>query len=198
MPISKIKKIVFIHIPKNAGTSITESKSCNFFMNGHYPINEIPSVFFKYFKFSVVRNPWDRIVSSYEYSRMEKSYWHSNDGTTKYKLHVDYHTLKNKSFKECVDMLYHDRNSLKHQSWFPQYYWISNNNPKDIKILVDKIFYYENLNNDYEFNQIVPDLPKINISKRMSIDYRDYYTDDLISKVAEIYKTDIDLFKYNF
>jgi hypothetical protein len=84
---------------------------------------------------------------------------------------------------------------LRHQGWSPQYVWISDN---DKNVLVDKIFYHEKLDTDEEFNKMIPDLEKVNISTRKSTNYKDYYTDDLINKVSEIYDYDIKLFKFEY
>lgn len=199
MPISNELELIFIHIPKNAGTAITNSKTAKFFSGGHQSAKEImnqyPKEWNQYFKFAVVRNPWDRVVSNYEYAIMEKSYWHhiseNNPGAT----HFDYHTLKNKTFEDCVNLLYKNRESLRHQGWSPQYVWISDN---DKNVLVDKIFYHEKLDTDEEFNKMIPDLEKVNISTRKSVNYKDYYTNDLINKVSEIYDYDIKLFKFEY
>lgn len=199
MPISNELELIFIHIPKNAGTAITNSKTAKFFSGGHQSAKEImnqyPKEWNQYFKFAVVRNPWDRVVSNYEYAIMEKSYWHHISENNPGAAHFDYHTLKNKTFEDCVNLLYKNRESLRHQGWSPQYVWISDN---DKNVLVDKIFYHEKLDTDKEFNKMIPDLEKINISTRKSVNYKDYYTDDLINKVSEIYDYDIKLFKFEY
>lgn len=199
MPISDSLKLIFVHIPKNAGTAITNSKTAQFYMGGHDSAteikNKVPMKWDEYFKFAVVRNPWDRVVSNYEYARMEKSYWHQASETNPGATHFDYHILKDKTFEECVNMLYEDRSSLGHQGWRPQYVWISNS---ENNLLVDKVFYHENLDTDEEFNQLIPDLEKVNLSSRKSENYKDYYTEDLIRKVSEIYEYDINLFKFKY
>jgi len=199
MPISNELELIFIHIPKNAGTAITNSKTAKFFSGGHQSAKEImnqyPKEWNQYFKFAVVRNPWDRVVSNYEYAIMEKSYWHHISENNPGAAHFDYHTLKNKTFEDCVNLLYKNRESLRHQGWSPQYVWISDN---DKNVLVDKIFYHEKLDTDKEFNKMIPDLEKVNISTRKSVNYKDYYTDDLINKVSEIYDYDIKLFKFEY
>ena len=65
-------KCIYIHIPKTAGTSILNKLN-----NGkNVPRNHAfwkeyykrsPHYYRKYFKFSFVRNPWDRAVSTYFY-----------------------------------------------------------------------------------------------------------------------------------
>lgn len=199
MPISNYRKLIFIHIPKNAGTAITNSVHCEFTDQGHHGVghyqNQYPNQWKNYFKFAVVRNPWDRVVSNYEYARMDESYWHSSNSNTPHATHFDYHTLKNRSFEECVNLLYNDRHSLKHQGWGSQLFWITD---KLNNIPIDKIFRYENLDHDQDFISVVPDLKKINLSPKSSESYKDYYKDDLINKVGEIYEEDIKKFNYNY
>lgn len=78
MPVCRTRKLLFIHIPKNAGTSITKSlemENQGHVAALHYKRNL--EDFDEFFKFTVIRNPWDRVVSCYEFARMQKSYWHN-------------------------------------------------------------------------------------------------------------------------
>ncbi len=48
------------------------------------------------------------------------------------------------------------------------------------------------------YDKLIPDLEKVNFSNRKSNNYKDYYTEDLIRKVSEIYEYDINLFKFKY
>jgi hypothetical protein len=67
-------KSIFIHIPKNAGTSISLAlydEDPHHFKLSHYSfLNK--ATYDSYFKFSIVRNPYERIYSSYKYSFSQK------------------------------------------------------------------------------------------------------------------------------
>jgi len=198
MPISHKNKIVFVHIPKNAGTSIITSKELGFRYVEHksaiYYMKDAPDIWEKYTKVSIVRNPWDRFVSCYEYAKMPTSYWHSNDEKESiFGPHPDYRVAKSLSFKEFTIKFVTKQIELKHQGWSPQYNWICDSN---YKVLVDKLFRYESINNDLEFKEMFGSIEKINSSNRGS--YQDYYNEETREIIREVYKKDIELFNYSF
>lgn len=186
---------IFIHIPKNAGTSILNAfgvKNANhekwYFYKKNYP-----KKWGAYLRFGVVRNPWDRLVSNYEYAKLEKSYWHSADANAIYGKHKDYELLKNKSFDEAIWLLKKNPRLFKHQGWGNQFSYLY-----DKKLMPQaKVLRFENI--EAEFNEIFPllKLPKTNVS-RTSNDYKQYYDKKTIQLVESIYKTDIKLFKYTY
>ena len=107
MPISHKHKVIFIHIPKNAGTSVLEALGIQEF--GHRKWFEYqydyPNEWETYLKFAIVRNPFDRFVSNYEYAKMEKSYWHDVDGNSISGKHKDFDICSNNPFKKVVKLL---------------------------------------------------------------------------------------------
>ena len=195
MPYDLKNNILFIHIPKNAGTSI--SRSLNMYHN-HYRYlyytqildeNQLSSLY----KFCVVRNPWDRIVSCYTYAKMLHSYYHSPNKTTLYEIHPDYELLKYKSFLECVKLLRSNPEKFKHESWLNQKHWITDQHDN---IVMDEIFMFENLEKlSYKFNFLK--IPHINISTRKK-DYKYYYDAESYNIVCELYNVDITEFNYTF
>jgi len=63
---------IFIHVPKNAGMSIYRALGMEVGPHGtHIPATVYqrvePDLFQRSFKFAVIRNPWDRLVSAYHY-----------------------------------------------------------------------------------------------------------------------------------
>tara|TARA_X000000950_G_C13565103_1_gene517174 strand:+ start:63 stop:626 length:564 start_codon:yes stop_codon:yes gene_type:complete len=184
--ISHKHKFIFIHINKCGGTTIDELFTGKF--QGHNKAFEYkksnPTDFNKYFKFTFVRNPWDRVVSFYHYQIKRK--W-------------DYYP-----FNETIPFDHFVKNWLIHMkkqtslSTHPCYDWISDENDD---LLIDFIGRFENLQND--FNVVcdkigIPhqQLPHKNKSKHKS--YTEYYDDEAKEIVAEKYAKDIEYFDYEF
>ena len=129
------------------------------------------------FTFTLVRNPWDRMVSSYAYkvhgtSEKQRS---RNDSFEEF-LHAEFKRKK----KQQVEYL-HD---------------------SDGKVDINFIGRFESLANDYQrlgeqLGIVLPALPVLNKSKGRG-DYRDLYNDKTRQLVAKKYQDDIDLFEYTF
>ena len=196
MPVSHKHKLVFIHVPKNAGTSIT--KQLDLENAGHYHwSHELPRDGYR--SLSIVRNPWDRVVSCYEYARMEESFWHSAIGPSREGKHLDYDLLKNMSFENCVKLLAQNSKALRHQGWIPQWWWICDN---DKNLKVDHVIKMESIDLDLNIlfeNLEIPniELKKINPSP-INGTYQSYYNEQTKQIVGQLYKDDIDLFDYKF
>lgn len=180
--------LYFIHIPKNAGTSF-EKQFCKTY-NGHHRLIQFKqSIWNK--TVAIVRNPYTRLISLYNYTKLEKSFWHSNDNTTKYPLHELYEYSNNHTFSEfiidiCINNKFADKIHL-----LPQYTWVITPDNK----IVSHIIKMENLDNELSslLNKTVK-LIKINTSNTSS--YEGYYTDYLKSLVYNKYKLDFELFDY--
>jgi len=141
----------------------------------------------KAFKFSVVRNPFDRLVSCYKNKILEEEYlpMQSGYGGIFYKgMPFDKFVL---SICKIPD-IFSDRHFKSQYSYL--YY-------KD-NLIVDYLGKFENLDTDlaiiidkYELG----DIPHINKSKVKS-DYKDFYTSELVEHVYNRYKNDIEKFNY--
>jgi len=191
-------RTVFVQIPKNASTSI-HSVLSNPTDNSHNHelyietlANNDPELMENYFSFAVIRNPYDRFVSNYEYFR---------DPEIGYSW--------NFSFEELVNM-FHARGryfyTTEEKLWWPQARFIAVKN----QILVDKIIRYEELDKQWpeivtEISNSTPNgfslpssfLQRANVSVfRENRPWQDYYTPQLKEKVYELYKRDFELFNY--
>lgn len=195
-------KFIFIDICKTAGTSINIVlyayilEHFGYYCYGkHHSIKNItgdfdfctnitPEQLNTYFKFTIVRNPWDRMVSlwfwgiSKEYPPSFREFiYNIRDG-----VYTEYNRLR---YIQMLDWITDDAGNLK----------------------VDFIGRYENLQQDFDTICSKIGLPPlqlvcINTAKdRAGIDrthYSVYYDEELKNIVAELFKKDIDYFGYIF
>ena len=98
--INSKRKTLFIHIPKCAGTSMESvlwNQSNPFCYEGHNTIADFFNDGYdvsRFWKWCFVRNPWDRFVSSYEYSPLIKEKFSFNQLVDEiYKHKKDYQQL---------------------------------------------------------------------------------------------------------
>lgn len=138
------------------------------------PLDEIKNYWNDYFKFTVVRNPWDRIVSDLHFCK--------NKGFVDQNLTVKQDVIKN--FKSV-------------QRWkSPCVDWITLNGENQM----DMVLRFENLQHDFQTLcdklNINATLPMTNISKHKH--YTEYYDDETRQMVAEKYAKDIEMFGYKF
>jgi hypothetical protein len=140
------KRCIFIHIPKTGGTSIEQfikdNDKNNLLFIGvrnnrslhHLTAKElkliIPYIYIKYYKFSIVRNPYDRLLSEY--------YWNPSIN-----LGNKYGKSK-KHFLENVTKIVKNQNyfnNIYNDHFIPQYNFLYDKN----KLLVNHLFKYEDL-----------------------------------------------------
>lgn len=139
------------------------------------------------FKFSVVRNPFDRLVSCYKNKILEEEYLPIQEGFGK----IFYKGMPFEEFviKVCkIPDIFSDRHFRSQYSYL--YY-------KD-KLIVDYLGKFENLEEDLSYiidKYKLEAVPHINKSSIKS-DYRDYYTPELVRMVYKRYEDDIIKFNY--
>ena len=194
------RHLLFLHIEKNAGTSITNwmddfaSKNNDktyLIHHRHIEWKKLPSPYNTYWTFCVVRSPWSRLVSRYNYdvstylqkylagegdyflkvyNKLQKGfdYWIKNDV---YTLPLIEHRMKWQNQCEIIDGC------------------------KDIHILR-----YENINEDFKLlqNKLKWYEPLPHANATVECDYKKYYNDELINIVADHYRQDIKEFGFTF
>lgn len=198
VPISNALRAIFIHIPKNAGTSVSLGLPITD-TPGHSEWWRIqradPRKWDDYFKFAVVRNPWERVVSNFRYARMERSLWHSSDGNARCGVHPDRDALRGASFRKCVEQIA----TLQHPGWLPQSHWVCGPGGE---IMMDFLCRYERLELDFAHVcrtlGVTRKLPKFNVSAGKEADWRDFYDEETELSVRQHYAADIRLFGYEF
>jgi len=195
------KKIIFIHIPKTGGTTIEsymEKLNKPIFIGGYGILRNVVYQHFnykdyikffgheeynKFIKFTIVRNPYDRIISEYYWTPINTNLGYKSGKNFDYFLKKVSNIVKNKKYN---DTIYHDH-------FIPQYEFICN---IDKKIMVNRLFKFE------EFNKVLEFLK----NKKYNIDFKkklNNYEKNKIKlnpiqkkKIYELYKQDFEIFKY--
>ena len=220
MPINYAHKVIFIHIPKCAGSTVEDilktdiietyysihkakntgiiverNKFNNIFDYNncvcktpqHFTYRELKrslpkSIFANYYKFTIVRNPYSRIVSDYHFV-------------------INYYKdLQNYTFEQFLEKLtlpQFERINYFDGHLEPQYTYLidDDNSIKDMQI-----FNYENLNECFIYLKNltgvaeIPHLRKTTYSKP----YQEYFTSFTQEKVYNFYKEDFLRFNYKF
>ena len=162
-----------------SGQSLCLHKHCN--------VNQIRDVIgnedFQLFKFAFVRNPWDRMVSYYNWIL----------GTTWDDEKKICATVKNMKFDEFINSDF-ILNCTSFKSMLCD---------KKGKVLCDYIGRVENFEKDFTFVCQILNIPKnvqvrhSNASNRKK-DYRVYYSEQTKRRVQDVFSWDIDYFNYTF
>ena len=144
--------------------------------------------FAEYFKFCFVRNPYDRLYSSYKF--LERGGVNIHDANAFQK-----HLIRYKDFEDFVlhGLSYNLLDEIIH--FIPQTIFICDQ--KDV-ILVDFIGRFESLEEDFLklADKLSLDIALPHLNSTNKISYRDIYTEDMMIKVKEIYKRDFDILGY--
>lgn len=188
--------IIYIHIPKAAGFSISMALYGR--PLGHLPAAEIrgiyPQLFDRLAVFSVTRNPWARLVSAYNFVVRGGT---RDAGVRQRK---DYSGPQFRSFPAFVDEWLTGRDLRRLDYVFqPQWRFLTDSRGR---VLVDFIGKVEDLAEVEAF------LSK-EAGRRVAIEahnmlgagrrYREFYKEPwLIDRVGELYKADVQMFRYEF
>ncbi len=210
-------KKLFIHIPKNGGVTIRESK---IFQDKIVPVNKKWIEDYKYFKrtmesygerdtkgveharwidvnpnitsthtaFAVVRNPWSKVVSRYLFAKQA----------------ID-RGLVNSSYAktQSLDHFIEERYEwgLKPLTWYrairgwwPQKHHVKDNNNN----VVCDILTLENLNTEAPKYLGVATMPRARNVTSIKYDYKELYNTKTIQEIADWYKEDIEYWNFDF
>ena len=194
LPIFDHYKSIFIHIPKTAGSSITQGLYG--FQIGHIPIeyykNTFPEKYDSFFKFAFTRNPLTRCYSAYNFLKKGgANQWDLAFSNEHLRRYPDFETFVESGFDE--DVIF---------NWVhfkPQHTFISIGT--DRRILVDFVGKMENLQEDFAFV-----CQKIGVNKKLkfvnkrsssNINIDKIYTPKMKKIIEEKYATDFELFGYS-
>ena len=170
-------EVIFIHIPKNAGSSIEEYFSNESFKiqpNKHADVHEIKRKFKNsydnYRKFTIIRNPYDKMVSWYFYLKKQ--------------LGEQHNVIEFNKWIKDPSKFWHANDPISYLK--PQHEWVD-----DTVVLVE----YENLKE--ELNQFFGeeiDLPITNKSNHSH--YLNYYNKESLNVIYDRYREDFEKFNY--
>ena len=149
----------------------------------------------KFFKFTTVRNPWDRKLSTFSYLKEKAKQFKKFDSGIEHGLYKKYCKLI-KSVQTLKSILKILQTSQKKKSKID---WVLDNNGNNMLDFIGKV---ENLEHDlkYAFKQIgLPEPKLVHTNKSNHRPYTEAYDEQwMIDKVAERYKDDIFHFNYEF
>ena len=195
--ISHKYKFIFLHIPKCAGSSLNQV----FLQYGDDPEFNFSHPTFQqycdkhkqsidYTKIISIRNPWDRLVSTFYYLK---------DGGNGYFYDIELKKIFNIYETNFKDWVVHFLKKaleldLRINHFKPISFYISK---KDI----DCVIRTESIQEDFNIvcDKIgIPRQELININKSKHKHYSEYYDDETRAIVAELYAKDIEYFGYKF
>lgn len=185
---------IFIHVPKSAGLAVSKVLYGNLggghkTLNGYMKIFE-PAELLDYFKFAFVRNPYDRLVSAYEFLRQ-------GGITKKDKEFFERELSQFSSFRDFVKGWLTERSVWRGVHFKPQYHFVCD--PAN-KLYLDFLGRFERLETDFEYVAlrlgVSAALPKTNSSARKS--YEKYYDDETREIVSVVYRRDFEVLGYDF
>lgn len=205
--LSHADKTIFVHIPKTGGQSVETAflkrhglswperaplllrprapdesgpdRLAHLYAREYVELGFVEQALFdRYFKFTVVRNPWARAVSEYKYERK----------------------IAGPSFEHFIVAALREGKPLANDRHIvPQVTYLRG---KDGSVLVDRIIRFERLGEAFAevttelFGAPLP-LPRRNVAKNRT-DYRAYYNETTRTIVEEYYREDIAAFGYTF
>lgn len=212
----KDQKLIFTVIPKNANTSVK-----HILLNYIYPhilkivdykhVTTFHSSTLKYFEFvdnkfcyentdylkiTIVRNPFDRLVSGWN-DKIRTL----NVNNKKHKPRFGFPQAC--TFEQFIKQIYDIEEENINRHFIPQYRFITYNDT----LFSNKILRFEDLNN--QWNDLVYELKRTHNIKLNKMDinlnntnrkkhYREYYNKELIKLVEEKFEKDLNMFNYQF
>lgn len=203
--ISHKHRCIFVHIPRTGGSSVENliwgrdrseadlwmgfiSEYHNKYQTGglqHLRAIQIrqevgPEVFQEYFKFSFVRNPWDKAVSQYMLTKRRPD------------LQAFIGMEQHDGFKRYLELI----TRREHVQWTPQHRFIYDEGGE---LMVDYVGCFERLVGDagnvLSRLGIQGPLSRWQATERLPMDV--YYDREAIEMVAEMYATDVQIFGYS-
>lgn len=212
------RKIIFTHPPKCAGTTIedvfgwrptpeqaTSEELAHYRKHRHSSleshINNVRELGFDpsmFFKFSCIRNPWDRTVSFFYHDKNAESFRFKKTNPN-----IDIPPLlkiaETGNFENYLNFRYQEYKNGYNFLEIDSFLYCQKNYVLDYIVRFENL--HENLNflkNKYAINASTPHYNQ-NSKRPTHINYKDYYINDkMIDMVKEMSRNTIELFDYSF
>lgn len=193
------RRCIFVHVPKAAGVSVAYSL---FGHRGgaHMTLRHYRALFERvfaeqrfdeYFKFTFVRNPWDRVYSSYTFLMA--------GGMLPQDLRFAEHLRPYGSFREFVLGWLKPENIYEIPHFAPQVYFLVDDRRE---LAMDFIGRFERIQDDYDRLRerlgFGGQLARKNITRGERTPYTEMYDQEMIRHVARVYAEDIERLGYGF
>ena len=191
--ISDNLKCIYIHIPKTGGMSIESilgedleqlHKLSIKIKHGTPKEWKYLKYWKHYFKFTFVRNPWDRVVSAYLYNLKM-----SHTNTSQH----DREKIKQYGIDGFNEYVLNDLQETSSRFFLPCSHWIKGYD-------YDFIGKLENFQRDMSFicNRMGINYVPTHLNMTSRDKYSKYYNKDSKEKIKQLYKDDIEMFDYQY
>ncbi len=187
------RKVIFIHIPKAGGTSVAHALYGK--RMGHFYAKEIRDrmgerAFSETYAFTIIRNPYDRLVSAYHFAKQGGS----KEGAVKFNKYYQSGLFQN--FHSFVTQWLVLQDPVSIEIVFrPQYLFLTDENQQLIVNYLGKLEALDESLHEVEKTTGVPF--HIGWKNRSShLEYRTYYTIELQALVYNYYRQDFELLGY--
>jgi chondroitin 4-sulfotransferase 11 len=190
--------VIFVHIPKTAGTSVFKALGQEPGWDTHAPNiayeQVYPELSRRCFRFAFVRNPWDRFASAFFFMKSGTNWSLQRDWARRHIGDSDF-----ASFVRRLEQPLFRRIVLAERFFWPQSFWLAGASGP---IAVDAIYRFEQLGEaiaalcerlDIPPPQQVPHLRKVE-----KPDYRALYDDETRRIVGRFYARDVEALGYGF
>lgn len=185
-------RCIFVHVPKTAGSSV--ARTLFGVDSRHVPYFEFeranPAKFRAYFKFAFVRNPWDRLVSSYFF--LQRGGMNEVD-----RAWAAENLAAHPTFDNFVHEWLTDENAMRFPHFRPQAFYLAG---PDGKVMMDFVGRFEAIGDD--FAEVVRRLGRETVlpvsNKSEHAHYSTYYDDETRRIVGRVYARDAEIFGYRF
>jgi len=204
MIISTNPRFIFLHIPKTAGTSMEEA----LYDYHNYDYADDPHIelthyydymskdeFNSFYKFTVIRNPFNLLYSTWNYY------------VTNSNVDIEFNEWMKWRYDGSISDMEHRTEDPRDGNFrllffinrYPQTFWTVNRHGE---FIIDRFLCFENIDKDTKelsdklgLEEIL--LPKTNVNRPNDNRYIEYYNEESIEIVKKVFKIDLELFGYS-